>query len=342
MARIRAQATAIASAAAVCLTVAACTGGGPVTSAPTTSSSGTQAAQSARASAGSGTGTEQARTASAPCTSSSALIVGVKVDQYGTGWLDVRTYTNEGFDIDVANHISQTVFHLQDPDFLPVSSATRAPALASCAIRYFVATYTILPSRQRQFAIAGPYLVTYQGVMLGPDSPDITKPNQLVGKRVCVVGGGSQAQNVLDQFVPGAIAVPEGAYSTCLTQLRLGNVDAFSTDLAILYGYLNEPGLTGFRIVKGLVIGDPIYYGIAFRKSDQKLCQETAQVLENWTQSAEWAGDLQETLGNYVADQALYPEGLQPTYQEIAANSCVNPPPAGLFGPIARSSVDTS
>ena len=177
--------------------------------------------------------------------------------------------------------------------------------------------------------------------MLGPDSPDITKPNQLVGKRVCVVGGGSQAQSVLDRFVPGAIAVPEGAYSTCLTQLRLGNVDAFSTDLAILYGYLNEPGLTGFRIVKGLVIGDPIYYGIAFRKSDQRLCRGTAQVLENWTQSAEWTGDLQEALGNYVADQALYPEGLQPTYQEIAANSCVNPPSEGLFGPTARSSANT-
>src|SRR6202041_1900213 len=105
----------------------------------------TQAAQSAQAQAPvAPTATQQARTASARCTSSSALIVGVKVDQYDTGWLDVRTYTNEGFDVDVANLVSQKVFHVQEPDFLPVSSSTRASALVSCAIRYFVATYTIL------------------------------------------------------------------------------------------------------------------------------------------------------------------------------------------------------
>ena len=92
MARIRARAAAVASAAAVCLTVVACTGGGAATSAPH-GINGCSGAPSAQVSAGPGTGTgaEQARTASAHCTSSSALIVGVKVDQYGTGWLDVRT-----------------------------------------------------------------------------------------------------------------------------------------------------------------------------------------------------------------------------------------------------------
>lgn len=350
--RIRAQAATVASVAVICLAAFACRGSGSTSSpASATATSGFQPAPASATPARSTTPAKSASMAPGGCAASSPPVVGVKVDQYNTGWLDQRTYTYEGFDVKVAEWASQTLFGVKNPDFLPVSSDTRAPALASCAIRYFVATYTILPSRQRQFAIAGPYLVTYQGVMLGPHSPDITNVSQLVGKRVCVVGGGSQAKSVLVKFVPGAIPEPVDAYSTCLQQLQRGNVAAFSTDLAILYGYLQEPGssygyanelgASGFRVVKGLIIGDPIFYGIAFRWPDKKLCEETKNALETWTQSLDWSNDLQQYLDNYYNDQSLYPESLQPTLQEIDANSCVKPPPASLSGPTARSSANT-
>jgi hypothetical protein len=67
------------------------------------------------------TTTRQAKLSSAGCISSSAVVAGVKVDQYGTGHLDVRNYSYSGFDVDVASE------HV----------------LASCAIRFFAATYTI-------------------------------------------------------------------------------------------------------------------------------------------------------------------------------------------------------
>lgn len=266
---------------------------------------------------------------SAGCTSSSAVVVGVKVDQYGTGYLDVRNYSYSGFDVDVASYISINLFN-SSPVFLPVSSDTRESVLESCAIRFFAATYTITPQRQRQFDLAGPYLVTYQGVMVrsGPRNPHIATVNDLNGKRVCVVSGGSQAEQVLKENVPGAIQKVVGTYSTCLAQLREGDVDAFSTDLAILYGYLTDPANTGLQVVKGLTIGNPIYYGIAFRKTDHSLCMRAAAAIAEMITSKTWQNYIEADLPDSVADQAVYPEPLQPTIQEISNNSCVTPPPA--------------
>jgi glutamate transport system substrate-binding protein len=259
------------------------------------------------------------------CTSSSALVVGVKVDQFGTGYLDVRNYSYQGFDVDVADYISGALFDDSNPYFLPVSSDTREPVLASCAIRFFAATYTTLPDRQKKFDLVSPYLVTYQGVLLGPHSPQIRTLNDLTGKRVCVVGNGSVTMQVLQENVPRAIPKQVDSYSTCLTQLLAGDVDAFSTDLAILYGYLTDTANSSLHIVKGLTIGNPIYYGIAFRKSDYPLCLRAAAAIKTMITSKQWATDLGSDLPTYVADQNLYPDPLQPTTQEIDQNSCVTP-----------------
>jgi glutamate transport system substrate-binding protein len=259
------------------------------------------------------------------CTSSSALVVGVKVDQFGTGYLDVRNYSYQGFDVDIADYISGALFGNSNPYFLPVSSDTRESVLASCAIRFFAATYTTLPGRQKEFDVVNPYMVTYQGVMLGPHSPQIRTLSDLTGKRVCVVGNGSATMQVLQENVPHAIPKQVDAYSTCLTQLRAGDVDAFSTDLAILYGYLTDPANSSLHIVKGLTIGNPIYYGIAFRKSDHSLCLRAATAIKTMITSKQWATDLGSDLPDYVADQNLYPDPLQPTAQEIDQNSCVTP-----------------
>lgn len=319
--RARTRLAAAGCAAAVCVTATACWPGKPdPPPSPTPTVSATQA-------------TAVPPAQSAPgCASSSALTIGVKVDQYGTGYLDVRTYTYEGFDVDVANYMASALFNDQTPYFLPVSSDTREAALASCAVRFFVATYTTLPGRQKEFDIAGPYLVTFQGVMLGPHSPSITGLSGLDHRRVCVAGKGSQSENVLRQNVPKAIPVAVDSYSTCLKQLRRGNVDAFSTDLAILYGYLSDPSNSDLRIVKGVTIGDPIFYGIAFRKSDHALCLRARDAIKAMisSQSQQWDSDLDKStdLPDYVADQGLYPAGLKPSAQQIDDNSCVTP--AGL------------
>jgi glutamate transport system substrate-binding protein len=271
------------------------------------------------------TAARPAASAAGSCTSSSAVVVGVKVDQFGTGYLDVRNYSYQGFDVDIADYVSGALFGNANPYFLPVSSDTREQVLASCAIRFFAATYTTTPQRQQVFDVANPYLVTFQGVMVKPGGPKISTVADLDGKRVCVARNGSLTEQVLRQNVPLAIPVAVASYSDCLTELLDGNVDAFSTDLAILYGYLTDRANSGLQIVKGLTIGDPIYYGIAFRKSDHALCLRAAAAIKAMIASKQWAADVNSELPTYVADQGLYPGPLQPTDQEIDQNSCITP-----------------
>jgi len=298
----------VTAAAFAALVVSACTSGSTV---PTVIATGAA---------------HPAASPAATCTSSSALVVGVKVDQFGTGFLDVRNYSYQGFDVDMAEYVSGALFGNSDPYFLPVSSDTREPVLASCAIRFFAATYTTTPQRQQTFDIANPYLVTYQGVMVRKHGgPRISTVSDLDGKRVCVAGNGSLTEQVLRQNVPGAIPVAVPSYSGCLTELRNGNVDAFSTDLAILYGYLTDKANSDLQIVGSLTIGDPIYYGIAFRKSDHALCLRAAAAIKTMIASKQWAADVDSELPNYVADQGLYPGPLPPTAQEIDQNSCLTP-----------------
>lgn len=250
------------------------------------------------------------------------VVVGTKADQFGTGFLDVSTYAYSGLDVDVARYVSEKLFQDKDPYILPVSSDTREVALADEAIRFFAATYTILPDRQAKFSLAGPYLVTAQGLMLGERSPDITKISELNGKLVCVVGAGSATAGVFSKFVPKALPVERPSYSACLDDLTHGNVDAFSADLAILYGYAGNPRYAGLRVVKGLTVGNPIYYGVAFRRKDRELCLQAAEAIKEMVSSKRWDSFFNVNLPAYRADFPEYQTQVQPTNRQIDDNSC--------------------
>jgi glutamate transport system substrate-binding protein len=250
------------------------------------------------------------------------VVVGTKVDQFGTGYLDVSTYGYSGLDVDIARYISGKLFNDNNPYILPVSSNTREVALIDGATNFIVATYTILPERQKTFRIAGPYLVTAQGVMLGRRSPNIATVGDLNGKRVCVVGYGSNAANVLKKYVPGAIPVEDTSHSACLSDLRNGNVDAFSTDLAILYGYASNLSNADMRVVKDLKIGNPIYYGIAFRMKDWALCVRAIGAIKDMVSSKQWESFFDSNLPAYRADFPEYQTQIQPTDKQIDDNSC--------------------
>jgi glutamate transport system substrate-binding protein len=252
------------------------------------------------------------------------VTVGTKVDQFGTGFLDVTTYNYSGLDIDVARYISGSLFNNSDPYILPVSSDTRERALADSAVTFFVATYTIDSDRARKFDLAGPYLITIQGVMVGPHNPNITTLRDLVGKRVCVVGRGSRSAKVLTDNVPGAIPKVDTDYSACLDDLRAGNVEAFSTDLAILYGYLTNSDNAKMRVLKKIAIGNPIYYGIAFRKSDHALCLRAAHAIKDMVHSKHLQRLFEADLKGYKDDFPQYQTQIEPNDRQIDDNSCKN------------------
>jgi glutamate transport system substrate-binding protein len=260
--------------------------------------------------------------ASSSTASGSPVIVGIKVDQFGTGYLDIAHYRYSGFDVSTARYLAHALLGVDDPYFLPVSSQTREPTLTNGAIRFFAATYTMTAQRAAQFDLAGPYLVTTQGVMVGAHSPAIHTPNDLKGRRVCVNGKKSLSEDVLVQHIAGVIPVEEDDYHACLDDLRNGNVDAFSTDSAILYGYAGDPANRDLHVVHGLTVATDIMYGVAFRKSDHELCLRAKDAIKQLLRDTWWDDTFKNDLPVYASDYFDYQTSLKPTANMVEQFSC--------------------
>ena len=116
---------------------------------------------------------------------------------------------------------------------------------------------------------AGPYYVTGQQLLVRKDDDSINGPDDLSGKKVCSVTGSTSIANVEEQYGATAGAVRD-AYSECVQNLLNSQVDAVTTDGAILLGYAaQDPD-------KLKVVGDPFSeerYGIGFKKDDTAMCE---------------------------------------------------------------------
>ncbi|GGK07072.1 hypothetical protein GCM10010123_41090 [Pilimelia anulata] len=270
-----------------------------------------------------------------PAPTPGALVVGVKVDQYGTGFLDTANYRYSGLDVEVAQHVAHRALHTEAVHYLPVSSHTREAALRSGAVRYFAATYTMTAERSANLDLAGPYLITSQGVMVARTGPRIAKPTDLNGRRVCVIGakpnanpGGtdrSLAESELLKAAPRAIPVRKGSYHVCLGSLRRGETDAFSTDAAILYGYADLKANADLRVISGLELASQIMYGLAFRKEDRELCLAAAGALKELIHSGTWDNHFKNTLPAYAKAVPMYQTTLRPSAEMIDQQSCHTP-----------------
>ena len=164
------------------------------------------------------------------------VVVGVKEDQPGLGYLDPITGERTGFDVDIARWVAATLGYGEDDiDFQAIPSANREQAIINGDIDYYVGTYSITDKRLDQISFAGPYFITGQGLLVAADSP-ITGVDDLAGKDVCSVTGSTSIQRIKDDH-PEAKTSEFDTYSQCVEQLKSGQVDAVTTDEAILIGY---------------------------------------------------------------------------------------------------------
>jgi glutamate transport system substrate-binding protein len=167
------------------------------------------------------------------------VVVGVKNDQPGLGLMNPTTNQYEGFDIQIAQLIAAKLgFAANKIDFKPVPSASRESAISNGDVDFVVATYTINDKRKQQVSFAGPYFVAGQDLLVAKNDTSITGPDSLKGKKVCSVTGSTPIQRVRDKQLtePNNIVEFQG-YSQCIDQLLAKQVDAVTTDDAILKGY---------------------------------------------------------------------------------------------------------
>ena len=191
--------------------------------------------------------------------------VGVKEDQPGLGYLNPTTGERTGFDIDIARWIAASLGYDEDKiEFTPIASANREQAIVNGDIDYYVGTYSITDKRKEQISFAGPYFVTGQGLLVAADNDTITGPDSLTADMVvCSATGSTSIQRIKDL---GTAQTKEyDTYSSCVEDLKNGQVDAVTTDEAILIGYAAQDP-DNLKVV-GDVFSEE-RYGVGLQKGD--------------------------------------------------------------------------
>ncbi len=223
------------------------------------------------------------------------VVIGVKNDQPGLGYLNPKTNKYEGFDIEIARLIAAKLgFDPQTKiEYKAIPSAAREQAISNGQIDYYVGTYTINDARKKQISFAGPYFIAGQALLVKADDKSITGPETLKGKRVCSATGSTPIRRVREQGLTDQI-VEFQTYSQCVDQLLAGQVDAVTTDDAILKGYAAQDP----QHLK--VVGKPFSqepYGVGLPLADNALRAKVNDVLEGATKDGTWTQIYNGTLG---------------------------------------------
>jgi glutamate transport system substrate-binding protein len=228
------------------------------------------------------------------------VIIGVKNDQPGLGYLNPKTNKYEGFDIEIARLIAAKLGF--DPDrkikYMMIPSAAREQAISTGQVDYYVGTYTINDARKKQVSFAGPYFIAGQSLLVKADNQTITGPNRLQGKRVCSVTGSTPIRRVREQHLTSQIVEFQN-YSQCVDQLLAGQVDAVTTDDAILKGYAAQDP-QNLKVVGVPFSQEP--YGVGLAHDDNALRAKINDILEAAASDGTWKRIYAGTLGTSDSD----------------------------------------
>ena len=230
--------------------------------------------------------------------------IGVKTDQPGIGFKDAGSDVPEGFDIEMGRIIAGGLGLEDDQiEWVTTVSDNREPFLQKGTVDIVIASYSITDERRQIVGQAGPYYVTGQQLLVAADDDSISGPDDLEGKKVCSVTGSTSIDTVEKKY--GADPAGFDSYSECVTQLQNGNVDAVTTDGAILLGYAAQDP----ENLK--VVGEPFSeerYGIGYKKGDTEFCKFLTETVQKAMDDETWAKAFEATLGESGVDTPKPPE----------------------------------
>jgi glutamate transport system substrate-binding protein len=222
------------------------------------------------------------------------IIAGVRDDQPGLGFRDATTGEYAGFDVEIARMIAAGLGYGPDQiDYVVVPSAAREDTIERGDIDYMVGTYTINDTRKQRVSFAGPYYVAGQSVLVAADNTTITGKDTLQGQRVCSVTGSTPIQRVREQGLTDQI-VEFQTYSQCVDQLLAGQVDAVTTDDAILAGFASQRP-DELKVVGETFSSEP--YGIGLSRDDTALRNKINDLLQASYDDGTWQKIYDATLG---------------------------------------------
>ncbi|MDH6706923.1 glutamate transport system substrate-binding protein [Kitasatospora sp. MAA19] len=222
------------------------------------------------------------------------LVVGAKEDQPYLGEKNPATGEYSGFDIEIAKMVGADLgFGPDRIQFKTIASANRETALQNGQVDFYVGTYTINDNRKKLVGFAGPYFIAGQSLLVRKNNTSIHGPQDLDGKKVCSAAGSTPYQRIRSQY-PKARLIGYDTYSACVDNLITGQVDAVTTDNAILLGYAAKAP-DELKVVGPLFSQEP--YGIGTPKNDTVLRYAIDDALARNEQNGDWKKAYEATLG---------------------------------------------
>ena len=224
------------------------------------------------------------------------LTLGVKDDQPGLGIKDPTTGKFSGYDIEIARMIAASLGFSEDKiTYKTVDSGAREQAISNGDVNYYVGTYTITDKRKASVSFAGPYFQAGQDLLRRKSDTSITGPETLKGKKVCSVTGSTPIQRVRDQGLTEPANIVEfQKYSQCVEKLSTKEVDAVTTDDAILKGFASQDS-DNLKVVGKTFSKEP--YGIGLGKDDKALRDKINDALQKALDDGTWQKIYDATLG---------------------------------------------
>ena len=167
------------------------------------------------------------------------LIVGLDIGSNLLSFRDPITGDITGFDVDIAGEVARDIFGTPSKvEYRILASADRITALQTNTVDIVVKTMTVTCERRELVNFSTVYFNGYQRI-LAPRESDIYQASDLSGKRVCVARGTTSLERV-QQITPQPVIVSVVTWADCLVALQQREVDAISTDDAILAGLMAQ------------------------------------------------------------------------------------------------------
>lgn len=167
------------------------------------------------------------------------LVVGLDIGSNLFSFRDPITGEITGFDVDIAGEVARDIFGTPTAvEYRILSSADRITALQNAGVDIVVKTMTMTCERRTQVNFSTVYFTAFQRILAPRDSP-IAGPSDLSGRRVCVARGTTSLQRVRE-ITPPPTVVAVVTWADCLVALQQREVDAVSTDDAILAGLVAQ------------------------------------------------------------------------------------------------------
>jgi len=221
------------------------------------------------------------------------IVIGVKYDVPLFGLLDPATRKVDGFDVAMGKEIAKELGLSENQiEFVEAISANRIPYLQEDKADLIISTMTINAERKTQIEFARPYYLAGQSILVMKSNNNITKVDDLNGKRVCSVQGSTSEVNAKAK-APQAQLLSLQTYSACVSSMKDGRVDAVTTDDIILAGFAGTDNT--LKLVGGTFTSEP--YGIGMKKGKVDMQKFVDDLLTKMLSDGRWEKLYDQYLG---------------------------------------------